>query len=556
MQKPALLKIVDQFGVNKTLPIVKRVFTIGRKPGNDLMLLSSAVSRDHGAIVYDNEAYYLVDKDSKSGLFVNGERVTRCELHHQDNIGVGGHEDCQIQFLEESLPPIFESSQGLKLSQPHPVSGVSPNEELQQLARYVEVHQAFKFSLTPDDVLCLIVDAAIEMANAERGCLLLTNDAGQLEFKIARDSKRNLLSGADFQMSRTVVQEAFEQRRTVVVKDYVGSDKNQRQSVYDLNLRSIVCVPLADFQMSEETMGGATGVLKRKTIGILYVDSRKSRGEFSKTALTLLESLAFEASKSLESVRLMQEEQEKKRFEREFATAREVQLALLPTTFVQPAHFEVAAHSIPCRYVGGDFYDFLTLEDGRSVLILGDVSGKGISAALLASMAQGVIHAQFNSGLSLPDVVNSLNRVLVSKSDVQRFLTLFCALIASDGTLNFVNAGHNPAILMRASGKTELLSSGSMLLGAFDFAEYQAHETKLEPGDVLVIFSDGVTEAANAANQLFGDQRLEELVKKSAGLSAKDIKERIEQAVVTFTRGLPQSDDITLIALKMKSLSS
>src|SRR5687767_1981864 len=155
MQKPALLKIVDQFGVNKRLPLVKRVFTIGRKPGNDLMLLSSAVSRDHGAIVYDNEAYYLVDKESKSGLFVNGKRVTRCELHHQDNIVVGGHEDCQIQFLEESLPPTFESSQALRLSQPHPVSRVSPNQELEQLARYVEVHQAFKFSLTPDDVLCL-----------------------------------------------------------------------------------------------------------------------------------------------------------------------------------------------------------------------------------------------------------------------------------------------------------------------------------------------------------------------------------------------------------------
>jgi serine phosphatase RsbU (regulator of sigma subunit) len=519
------------------------------------MLLSSGVSRDHGAIIYDNEAYYLVDKDSKGGLFVNGQRVNRCELHHQDNIGVGGHDDCQIQFLEESLPPTFERSQSFRLSQPDPSSAASANEQLQQLARYVEVHQAFKFSLTPDDVLCLIVDAAIEMANAERGCLLLKNDAGQLEFKLARDSKRNLLSGDDFQMSRTVVQEAFEERRTVVVKDYVANDRNMRQSVYDLNLRSIVCVPLSHFQMSERTMG-ATEMLKHNTIGVLYVDSRKSRGEFSKTALTLLESLAFEASKSLESVRLMQEEQEKKRFEREFATAREVQLALLPTSFVQPPHFEVAAYSIPCRYVGGDFYDLFTLEDGRSVLILGDVSGKGISAALLASMAQGVIHALFHSGLSLPDVLTRLNRLLVRKSDVQRFLTLFCALIAPDGMVDFINAGHNPAILVRESGGTELLSSGSMLLGAFDFAEYHAHETKLEPGDVLVIFSDGVTEAANAANQLFGDQRLEQLVQQSASLGAQDIKGRIEQDVVTFTRGFPQSDDITLIALKMKSLGS
>lgn len=555
MQKPALLKIVDQFGGRKTLPLEKHVFTIGRRPENDLMLLSSGVSRDHGAIVYDNETYYLVDKASKSGLFVNGQRITRCELHHLDQIGVGGHDDCQIQFLEESVPVIFESSHSLNLSQLGHASGASPNEELQQLARYVEVHQAFKFSLTPDDVLCLIVDAAIEIANAERGCLMLKNDAGQLEFKVARDSKRNLLSGADFQMSRTVVQEAFNEKRTVVVTDYLENNQTTGRSVSDLNLRRIACVPLRHFQMNETTMG-LTETVKHNTIGVLYVDSRKTRGAFSKTSLQLLESLAFEASKSLESVRLMHEEQEKKRFEREFATAREVQLALLPTTFVQPTHFEVSAHSLPCRYVGGDFYDLLTLEDGRAVLILADVSGKGISAALLASMAQGVIYAQLNSGLSLPEVLTSLNRVLVQKSDANRFITLFCALIAPDGTFSFVNAGHNPAILVRANGKTELLSTGSMLLGAFDFAEYHGQKTKLEPNDVLVVFSDGVTEAVDATNQLFGDRRLEQLVRESAGLSAKEIKDRIEQEVLVFTRGLPQGDDITLIALKMKSLNS
>ena len=170
-------------------------------------------------------------------------------------------------------------------------------------------------------------------------------------------------------------------------------------------------------------------------------------------------------------------------------------------------------------------------------------------------MAQGVIHAQLNSGLSLPEVLTSLNRVLVHKSNANRFITLFCALIAPDGTFSFVNAGHNPPILVRANGKTELLSTGSMLLGAFDFAEYHGQETKLEPNDVLVVFSDGVTEAVDTTNELFGDARLKQLVREIAGLSAKDIKDRIEQEVLGFTRGLPQGDDITLIALKMKSLS-
>jgi serine phosphatase RsbU (regulator of sigma subunit) len=553
MQKPALLKVVDRLGGKRMMPLNKQVFTIGRSAESDLLLLSNRVSRDHGSIVYDRGTYYLVDNDSTRGLFLNGQRITRSKLRHQDRIAVGGDKDFQIEFLEQDGGAIFDSSPSLNLSQIAAPPGSSANEELRRLTRYVEMHQAFKLSPTPDDVLVLIVDAAIEIGNAERGCLMLTNDTGQLEFKVARDNKRRFLAGADFQMSRTVVQDAFNEKRTIVINDWLGDDQSIGQSALDLNLRNIVCVPLHHFQM-KQTMGGTTDMIKQETIGVLYVDSRQSQGAFSKTSLSLLESLAFEASKSLESVRLMHEEQEKKRFEREFATAREVQVELLPTRFVQPAHFEVAAHSVPCRFVGGDFYDLLMLGNGSAAVILGDVSGKGISAALLASMAQGVIHAQFNSGLSLPEVLTSLNRVLVEKSDDNRFITLFCALIDADGTLSYVNAGHNPAILVRASGQTDLLSTGSMLLGAFDFAEYQAQQTRLAPGDVLVIFSDGVTEAVDATNQVFGDERLQELVKENKGLSSKELKNRIEQEVVAFTRGLPQGDDITLIALKMLSV--
>lgn len=550
MQKSALLKVVDRHGGKRMLPLKKQVFTIGRRAESDLLLVSNRVSRDHGSIIYEQGTYYLVDNGSARGIFLNGQRITRSQLHHQDRITVGGDKDCQIEFLEEAGLAIFDSSQNLHLSQIEAAPGSSAKEELRRLARYVEVHQAFKLSPTPDDVLVLIVDAAIEIANAERGCLMLNNDTGQLEFKVARDNKRKFLSGEDFRMSRTVVQDAFNQKRTIVINDWLGDDQSIHQSALDLNLRNIVCVPLHHFQM-KQTMGGTTDMIKQDTIGVLYVDSRQSQGPFAKTSLTLLESLGFEASKSLESVRLMHEEQEKKRLERELTTARGVQIELLPTRFVQPAHFEVAAHSIPCRFVGGDFYDLLMLGNGRAAVILGDVAGKGIAAALLASMAQGVIHAQFNSGLSLPEVLTSLNRVLVEKSDDNRFITLFCALVDPDGTFSYVNAGHNPAILARASGQTELLTTGSMLLGAFHFAEYKAQQTKLEPGDVLVIFSDGVTEAVDATDQFFGDKRLEALVKENKGLNSQELKDRIEHEVLAFTRGLPQGDDITLIALKM-----
>jgi sigma-B regulation protein RsbU (phosphoserine phosphatase) len=553
MQTSAHLKVTDRFGVEKKYPLAKPAFTIGRKADNDLQMLSDSVSRFHAEIVYENDAYFIVDKASKRGTLVNGQQVERCPLQHLDRIQIGGEEDLVIQFVDERMETasaIFDASQS-QLSETMRARAVSANEELQKLARFVEVNQAFKFSLTPDDVLCLIVDAAIEMTKAERGFLMLKNEAGDLEFKVARDHGRNWLLGNDFAMSHTVVEEAFKHNRSVIINDsHEHSLLAARASVRNLDLRTIICIPLRRFQMSERM--DATSVLKRDVIGVLYVDSHIITGALSQTSITLLESLAFEATKSLESVRLMHEEQTKQRLEREINMAREVQVALLPTGFHQPDHFEVAGHSVPCRYVGGDFYDLLPLTDGRSVFVLGDVSGKGIAAALLAAMAQGVMQAQFSGGLALADVITSLNRVIVQKSASNRFITLFCAVLDEKGNFSFVNAGHNPPILARADGRIELLATKAMVLGAFDFAEYHEHQTKLEPGDVVVIFTDGVTEAVNAAQEMFSDERLEKLVRESRVLSAEEIKDLILEDVLSFTRGLPQGDDITLIALKMK----
>jgi phosphoserine phosphatase RsbU/P len=192
------------------------------------------------------------------------------------------------------------------------------------------------------------------------------------------------------------------------------------------------------------------------------------------------------------------------------------------------------------------------LSDERSVLILGDVSGKGIAAALLGAMAQGAVQAQFTSGLSIEAAITGLNRVLVQKSAADRFITLFCAVLSPDGEFVYINAGHNLPILIRKNGETELLTTKSVLLGAFDFAKYQARSTQLETGDVVVIYTDGVTEAVNGSNQMFGDDRLTEMSRKIANLSAGEIKDRILKAVVAFTGQVPQGDDITLIVLKMK----
>ena len=380
---------------------------------------------------------------------------------------------------------------------------------------------------------------------------MLRNQNGDLEFKVARDRERNWLVGNEFAMSRSVVEESFKQNRSVIISDTLESASHfARESVRSLDLRSIACIPLRRFQMSEYM--DATTVLKRDVIGVLYVDSHVIGGSLTETSLRLLESLAFEATKSLENVRLMQEEQEKKQLEQELNMARQVQVALSPTAFMQPDHFEVSAHSIPSRYVGGDFYDMITLEDGRSVFMLADVSGKGIAAALLAAMAQGALHAQFASNHTLTDVVAGLNKILVQRSASNSFMTLFCAELDRDGNFTYINAGHNLPILARTNGVNEMLTTKSVVLGAFDFAQYQPRQTKLMSGDVVVMYTDGVTEAVNANHQMFGDEKLEELVRKSVNLSAEEIKKMILDAVLNFTSGLPQGDDITLIVLKMR----
>src|SRR5215813_7258466 len=247
MQKPAQLKIVNRFGVTRLLQLGKAVFTIGRKAENDLQLLSDSVSRQHAEIVYEDEAYYLVDIGSKRGTFVNGQQVDRCALQHLDRIRVGGDEDQQITFLDDTIErasAIFDSAPRLTLTPQPPDRLTSANEELQKLARFIEVNQAFKFSMTPDDVLTLIVDAAIEITQAERGFLMLRNRDGNLEFKVARDRGRNWIQGNQFEMSRSVVEEAFKQNRSVIINDSrVTMAGLPRDSVRNLDLRSIACIP-------------------------------------------------------------------------------------------------------------------------------------------------------------------------------------------------------------------------------------------------------------------------------------------------------------------------
>ena len=264
----------------------------------------------------------------------------------------------------------------------------------------------------------------------------------------------------------------------------------------------------------------------------------------------LLEQTVRELEASREVIRLKNLE-ERKKLDQELAWAEETQKSLLPHCLPQFENFRIHAFNNPTRYVGGDFYDFQQLRSGDWVGILADVSGKGISAALLSSMLLGALSTEFHYGSEPQQVLNQVNQLLYEKTLPGRFVTLFLFLLNPQGMGQFISAGHNPAYLFRsATGKIEVLSSGGLILGAFDSVSYQSSPFHLLPGDILVIYSDGLTEAQNHEKEMFGEERLLKIIQQEAPSGSHAFQQKFLQAVEEFTFGMPQNDDITFLIVE------
>jgi serine phosphatase RsbU (regulator of sigma subunit) len=270
----------------------------------------------------------------------------------------------------------------------------------------------------------------------------------------------------------------------------------------------------------------------------------------AKTYSEALETTVRELEASREVIRLKTLE-ERKKIEQELALAQETQESLLPRSLPQFENFRIHAYNSPTRYVGGDFYDFLQLNSGVWIGVLADVSGKGISAALLSSMVLGAVNMEFRSGTQPEEVLKRINQLLCDKSLPFQFVTLFLFLLSSDGTGQFINAGHNPAYLFRsATGKIEKLVSDAYALGMFDFASYQSCPLRLNPGDVLVVYSDGLPDAQNPQEEMFGEEQLLRLIREEAPLGSYALEQRFLKSIEEFTQGIPQTDDITFLIVE------
>jgi serine phosphatase RsbU (regulator of sigma subunit) len=264
----------------------------------------------------------------------------------------------------------------------------------------------------------------------------------------------------------------------------------------------------------------------------------------------VLEETVRELEASREVIRL-KNLAEREKLEQELALAQETQASLLPRFLPQFENFSIHAYNSPTRYVGGDFYDFQPLSSGEWVGVLADVSGKGMSAALLSSMVLGALSMEFHSQTQPQEVLNRVNQLLCERSLPFQYVTLFLFLLSPQGIGQFISAGHNPAYLFRsATGKIEKLRSDAHFLGMFDSASYLPHTFRLDKGDILVVYSDGLTDAQDPQNEMFGEERLLTLIRQEAPSGSRALEQTFLKSIEEFTQGMPQTDDITFVVVE------
>jgi len=528
------LEVRDVLG-ERIVVLDRMPFTIGRRETNDLRLGGSEVSREHAEIVADNGRFLLRDRESRYGTFVNGEPVTECELRSGDRVRLGRGGGADLVFLaagdEQSLSN--RSTTGAR-------------DDLRQITALLEGFRALGSGRVLQEVLALVLDAAIEISGAERAFIMLVGNEGGLEFKLARGKAKQTLTDSTFATSRKIPEEVYRVGKTKVVADLLDSGfADVHMGTVALGIRHVVCVPLNYVHYVESADARA----EDRRIGVLYLDSREKGTLLSDATRAGLETLAAEASVAIENARLYREKIEKSRMEQEMRIAAEIQQALLPKPRASLGFVEAAAASIPCRSIGGDFFDYLDDPGASFGFTLGDVAGKGPPAALMSALMQGMFasHALLADGPAA--AVANMNKALCRRGLESRFVTLMFGGVGSDGQLTYCNAGHNPPMVMGKRG-LRYLEAGGPVVGLLEFAPYGQETVRLDSGDTIIIFSDGVSEALNTEGEEFGDARLQAIAMSLAEATAQTIVDRIIADVRVFTRGAAQSDDITVMVIR------
>jgi hypothetical protein len=390
-----------------------------------------------------------------------------------------------------------------------------------------------------DSLLRSIVDKAIAITHAERGLLLLKDEeSGALKIRVARDKTGQPLPPG-LKYSQSIPQKVFETGKAETLMDAAGGgDVALGQSILDLRLVSVMCAPLTTAE---------------ETLGVLYVDSRASAKGFTKGDLELFQTLGSQCGLAIHNAKLVDAYLERQRLQHDLHVAKDIQQGMLPRKVIERPRVEIAGFNRPCEETGGDYFDYIPMRDRRMGVVIGDVSGHGIGAALFMATARALLRA-FTYKVEHPsEVLGEVNRFLERDMPAGSFMTLFFGEVnTKTGSFRYSSAGHNPVILFRKkTGSFEELEKTGPGLGLIEGVEYGLCETEpIGPGDILLLYTDGLPEAMSPDKELFGEERMKTLLAGLQERTPQEIVGQLVRAATEWTRAEDFDDDLTLVVVK------
>jgi phosphoserine phosphatase RsbU/P len=540
----AALEVIAPDGNRTVMPVDRSPFLIGRgaETGNHVQLSDRRISRQCAALVFDGRAFRLEDRGQKRGLYVNGVKAPDAvQLRDGDSISFGMPDSYELIFRSDdaSLPKLLNRMEHL--------TGTDAGGGLRNLNLLLEATAMLHSHMPLETILANMVDQAINLIDADRGFLLEPGEDGLNRIRVARQKGGGALSAEGVEPSKTAIRAAVEQRRGIVTEDVALADQNLQaaHSIIAQRLRSVVVIPL--FAVGERSTD-AESAQAGQLFGVLYMDSRKPAA-FSKVERKILDTLAAEAAIVMENARLVVLERERERLEREIGIARDIQQALLPREFRRYPYMEVTGINQSCLEVGGDYYDIFDAGADRIAFVLADVSGKGLGAALMTTMLQGALSAT-TFRQEAAETFSHINSFLCDHAQVERYATMFFGTLAADGRMEYINAGHPSPVLVRCGTVETPFGAASCPVGLIPDMKFASSVVTLQPGDTLVLFSDGVSEALDPDQKEYGVDRLKEAIAATPEASVTDLQEAILESVRQFARGARQADDVTLLLLR------
>jgi len=524
-------------------------YVVGRAKDSDFYLPDSTVSRQHAIIECPTagEICFITDQGSHNGTVVNGDRITvRAELKEGDHIIFG-----QVEFKvacgdEAAVSTNRRETTRLAANDPEKSVFLTLQEALQPLpSKVADLPEVLPTLFEMAKILVLpepqeeMLQSALTLVNrvipAERLAILATSENSDEII-----TQACLLPGGkdpgEFNLSKTVVNEIFHQKNSILIDPHDDPRFSSQDSIILSEIRSAMAVPLFD--------GGAVR-------GILYADTSNALHRYNDDHLRLLATFGNLIASRLLNYELMRERHEKEILGAELRRASMIQRNLLAKTIPELKGYSTHAFQEQCRMVGGDLYDVAKLRDGRLTFVVADVSGKGMGGALLMSNILASFRILYeDDDFDLSRVVKQVSRQLFNYSAPEDFATVFTGILDPvNNTLSFLNAGHNPPLLVKPDGAVQYLEPSGTMIGAFDFSDWQQETVKIGVGDLLLVFTDGVVEA-DCRGEYYGLERLQELVCKHRDIPLSELSDHIMNDVESFAAGTPRSDDITLLAVK------